>query len=254
MVKFTDDTAPTGGPSLSDKVPLVDVSDTTDSAEGSSKTDTLGNLIAAAPLTQLSDVDTDKSKTPADGDVLTFDGTDWNAETPAAGGGGMWTLVGTYDNTDFSSNVLSMTGLNGDTDIKYKIVGTLVMTANGMLSFLINNDTTNTYLSSSSYTNSGDSTVTGDFNSSTAGLEASGGGAAVADIWDFEVTVMATTAPGKRRLLWGETQLYRTNTGVSYRSTFGGSWNDTSSNVTSLQVKGGTTVTTGTLIKLYKLT
>lgn len=44
---------------------------------------------AAVPsaLTDLTDVDTDKSKTPADGDVLTFDGTDWNAETPAGGGG-----------------------------------------------------------------------------------------------------------------------------------------------------------------------
>lgn len=39
------------------------------------------------PISTLSDVDTDKSKTPADGDVLTFDGTDWNAETPSAGGG-----------------------------------------------------------------------------------------------------------------------------------------------------------------------
>ena len=39
-------------------------------------------------ISALSDVDTDKSKTPADGDVLTFDGTDWNAEAAAAGGGG----------------------------------------------------------------------------------------------------------------------------------------------------------------------
>lgn len=40
----------------------------------------------ASAIDDLSDVDTDKSKTPADGDVLTFDGTDWNAETPAAAG------------------------------------------------------------------------------------------------------------------------------------------------------------------------
>lgn len=45
-------------------------------------------LDTSATLDSLSGVDTDKSKTPADGDVLTFDGTDWNAETPAAGGGG----------------------------------------------------------------------------------------------------------------------------------------------------------------------
>lgn len=38
-----------------------------------------------------SDVNTSKSKTPADGDVLTFDGTDWNAEAAAGGGGGQTT-------------------------------------------------------------------------------------------------------------------------------------------------------------------
>lgn len=40
----------------------------------------------ATVIDDLTDVDTDKSKTPADGDVLTYDGTDWNAE--AGGGGG----------------------------------------------------------------------------------------------------------------------------------------------------------------------
>lgn len=43
--------------------------------------------LLANVIDDLADVDTDKSKTPADGDVLTFDGTDWNAETPAGGGG-----------------------------------------------------------------------------------------------------------------------------------------------------------------------
>ena len=38
-------------------------------------------------LDGLNGVDTDKSKTPADGDVLTFDGTDWNAEAGGGGGG-----------------------------------------------------------------------------------------------------------------------------------------------------------------------
>ena len=42
--------------------------------------------ITSENLTDLADVDTDKSKTPADGDVLTYDGTDWNAETPTGGG------------------------------------------------------------------------------------------------------------------------------------------------------------------------
>lgn len=41
-----------------------------------------------ASLDDLTDVDTDKSKTPADGDVLTYDGSEWNAETPASSGGG----------------------------------------------------------------------------------------------------------------------------------------------------------------------
>lgn len=116
MVKFTDDTAPSGGPATGDLIPLVDVSDTTDDAAGSSKTDTIANIIAAAPLTQLSDVDTDKSKTPADGDVLTYDGTDWNAETPAAGGGGnpygadlvLAPTGGDYDNlADLAANATS---------------------------------------------------------------------------------------------------------------------------------------------------
>lgn len=42
-------------------------------------------MSGTATLDSLSAVDTDKSKTPADGDVLTFDGTDWNAEASAAG-------------------------------------------------------------------------------------------------------------------------------------------------------------------------
>jgi hypothetical protein len=50
MVKFTDDAAPTGGPTTSDKIPLVDVSDTTDDAAGSSKTDTIGNILALTTL------------------------------------------------------------------------------------------------------------------------------------------------------------------------------------------------------------
>lgn len=53
---------------------------------------------ATGALTDLSDVDTDKSKTPADGDVLTFDGTDWNAETPSGGGSG--DVVGPASATD----------------------------------------------------------------------------------------------------------------------------------------------------------
>ena len=44
--------------------------------------------LSTISIDALSDVDSDKSKTPADGDVLTFDGTDWNAEAPAGGGGG----------------------------------------------------------------------------------------------------------------------------------------------------------------------
>lgn len=49
---------------------------------------TLGAGGGASAIDDLTDVDTDKSKTPADGDVLTFDGTDWNAEAAAGGGGG----------------------------------------------------------------------------------------------------------------------------------------------------------------------
>jgi len=51
--------------------------------------------ITGENLTNLADVDTDKSKTPADGDVLTFDGTDWNAETPSGGGLTNWEESGT---------------------------------------------------------------------------------------------------------------------------------------------------------------
>ena len=62
-----------------------------------------------------SDVDVDKSKAPADGDVLTFDGTDWNAETPAGGGGGqtLYDAVldasGGGDYTDWSTAIGALT-------------------------------------------------------------------------------------------------------------------------------------------------
>ena len=55
-------------------------------AQGSTADSALQD-ITTENLTDLADVDTDKSKTPADGDVLTFDGTDWNAEVSAGGGG-----------------------------------------------------------------------------------------------------------------------------------------------------------------------
>lgn len=58
--------------------------DVTDSAN-------VTTALSSVGISAHSDVDTDKSKTPADGDVLTFDGTDWNAETPSAGGGGQTT-------------------------------------------------------------------------------------------------------------------------------------------------------------------
>ena len=45
-----------------------------------------GAVSAVGAIDDLSDVDTDKSKTPADGDVLTYDGTDWNAEAASGGG------------------------------------------------------------------------------------------------------------------------------------------------------------------------
>ena len=52
---------------------------------------TISNIALGAEATgainDLSDVNINKSKTAADGDVLTFDGTDWNAEAAAGGGG-----------------------------------------------------------------------------------------------------------------------------------------------------------------------
>jgi len=51
--------------------------------------------ISGENLTDLSDVDTDKLQTPSDGDVLTYDGTDWQAEAPSGGIGGS---TGSTDN------------------------------------------------------------------------------------------------------------------------------------------------------------
>lgn len=62
---------------------LINVEDGADVTDSTNVTTALSSITIDA----LSGVDTDKSKTPADGDVLTFDGTDWNAETPAGGGG-----------------------------------------------------------------------------------------------------------------------------------------------------------------------
>ncbi len=67
------------------QVKAFDSSDYATAAQGATADSALQN-INSENLTDLSDVDTDKSKTPADGDVLTFDGTDWNAETPSGGG------------------------------------------------------------------------------------------------------------------------------------------------------------------------
>lgn len=63
---------------------LINVEDGADVTDSANVTTALGSISVDAH----SDVDLDKSKTPADGDVLTFDGTHWNAETPTGGGGG----------------------------------------------------------------------------------------------------------------------------------------------------------------------
>lgn len=65
-------------------------------------------------LDGLSDVDTDKSKTPTDGDLLTFDGTHWNAEAGGAGGGQtLYDVVldagGGGDYTDLSTALAALT-------------------------------------------------------------------------------------------------------------------------------------------------
>lgn len=60
-----------------------------------------------------SGVDTDKSKTPADGDVLTFDGTDWNAETPAGGGGSEIRIANSTDFINVSTATRFSRSLSG---------------------------------------------------------------------------------------------------------------------------------------------
>lgn len=63
----------------------ADTGDFATAAQGSTADSALQDITGES-LTDLSDVDTDKSKTPADNDVLTFDGTHWNAEAPAVTG------------------------------------------------------------------------------------------------------------------------------------------------------------------------
>jgi hypothetical protein len=69
----------------------------------------------ATVIDDLTDVDTDKSKTPADGDVLTYDGVHWNAETPSGGGGGggMTALVKGVDYTAAADELVMVTSDTG---------------------------------------------------------------------------------------------------------------------------------------------
>lgn len=51
--RITDFTTPTGGVSINDIVPIVDVSDTTDNAAGSSRKTTVRDLISSLPVTSV---------------------------------------------------------------------------------------------------------------------------------------------------------------------------------------------------------
>lgn len=102
MPKLTDKTIATTADS-GDFLHLVDVSDTTSDPAGTSKRITAGNLVtnntdvvantakvsADGSIKTHSDVYT--SMVPTDGQVLTFDDTNgWQAETPSAGGSGVF--------------------------------------------------------------------------------------------------------------------------------------------------------------------
>ena len=52
-----------------------------------------GTVSTVGVIDDLTDVDTDKSKTPADGDVLTYDGTHWNAEAATGGSADSGTIA-----------------------------------------------------------------------------------------------------------------------------------------------------------------
>jgi hypothetical protein len=60
--------------------------------------------VGATTLDDLTDVDTDKSKAPADGDVLTYDGTHWNAEEASGGGGGGGGMTALYKDANYTAS------------------------------------------------------------------------------------------------------------------------------------------------------
>ena len=55
-----------------------------------------GTVSTVGVIDDLTDVDTDKSKTPADGDVLTYDGTHWNAEAATGGSSDSGTIATSF--------------------------------------------------------------------------------------------------------------------------------------------------------------
>lgn len=149
---------------------------------------------------------------------------------------------------------VSITGLNGNVDVEYILIGRMVsMGVNSTFKIAINNDTTTSHYGLQRLTGS-NSTISAvrDTDSDYLVWMCLQGGSNLGDVAMGAIRIYAKS--GYVRTTLNEDVSNINGTTITYLTLGGFSWNDTSTNITSLVISGDGTgnIGIGTYIALYK--
>lgn len=180
------------------------------------------------------------------GTNLSFAGTTLNA---TGGGSGGLTLV---ESKVITSNTTTVTfsGLNGDTDRVYRLVGSVITSTAGTLSLQPNGVSTNLFIAGTHMNSASSGIFNGTVWTLTSAQNISSGNSCVFDVVIFVAKSINSIA--QNRWMTG-TSTYGTAAALEH-SVFGGEWVESSTNLTSLDIVGGVAnlIGNGSHIALYK--
>ncbi len=188
---------------------------------------------ADLPTINLDDLGDVNASSPSDGQVLTWDSgtSNWIASTPS--GGGAWALV---SHSTFTSDNYSITGLDGDTDKIYKLVIRAEYTTDRFpLQLRFNSDTGTNYAYTLRYTGNNNGadlnsyTTSVSFDSSYMWLRG------LNNMNSYLVEILIWAKSGRYRMIRFKTV---GEGGTNYWELVDGAgwWNNTTSNLTSIQI------------------
>jgi len=188
-----------------------------------------------------------------DGQVLTADsaetlGVKWDAST----GGGAFELIEAHD---FASNATSFTfsGLDGDTDSVYVFIYRIVAGAAPTALFTLQPNATSTNQQSSTNITCSNGPVNAVLGDSALVLATSNASAGSGDVLAGEGWLQAET--GAVRTWRNEATFWRGADGFTFGLDIAGRWNETATNITSIDVVASAAngIGAGSYVRLYKV-